>query len=93
MTDKTEEKYKVIKLYPDTPKGLSFSSSLWRWCKEQRITVEELHVFLMCVVKIPSLDIDYDDAYRDLVKRGYLALKEYKVFTNRKEQISGGTET
>ena len=77
--DKPEKKYKVIKIYPDTGKGKMLVNSLKLWCQLSKIQVEELPMFLMCVVKIPSLDINYDEAYRDLVERGYLALKEYKV--------------
>ena len=88
MTDKLEEKYKVIKLYSETLKGKEFTRSLMDWCMEQGIQVSELPVFLMCIVKIPSLDIDYDEAYRDLVEREWLTLNEHKVFTTRKEVIS-----
>ena len=77
--NESEEGYKVIKLYPETLKGKEFTRSLIGWCKEQGIQVSELPVFLMCIVKIPSLDIDYDEAYRDLVEKGWLTLKEYKV--------------
>ena len=77
--DKPEEKYKIIKLYTVTPKGEDFTRSLKLWCKLREIHGFELPAFLMCVVKIPSLDIDYDEAYRDLVKRGYLELEEHKV--------------
>jgi len=82
----TEEKYKVIDLYSETLKGKEFTRSLMGWCMEQGIQAAELHVFLMCIVKIPSLDIDYDEAYRDLVERGYLELEQYKVLIPCEEE-------
>ena len=75
----SEEKYRIIKLYVETLKGKEFTRSLMNWCREQGVGVEELPVFLMCVIKIPSLDISYDEAYRSLVERGYLTVEEHVV--------------
>lgn len=76
----TKEKYKILDQYHDTPKGKEFVSSLKLWCTQMMgIHASELPMFLMCVVKIPTLDFDYDEVYRDLVERGYLALVQHKV--------------
>ena len=75
----SKEKYKIIKMYVDTLKGKEFIRSLMGWCMEQGVGIDELHVFLMCVIKIPSLDISYDEAYRSLVERGYLTVEEHVV--------------
>ena len=75
----TEEKYKILKSYFETLKGKEFVCSLRGWCLTQGMLVKDLHVYLMCVVKVPSLDIDYDKAYSDLVENGYLTEKQYKV--------------
>lgn len=85
--DKPDEKYKIIRLYSETPKAEDFIRSLKLWCKLREIDMFDLPMFLICVVKIPTLDFDYDEAYRALVERGYLTLKEHKVPTNRKEVI------
>jgi len=74
-----EEKHRTVKLYPVTSKGEEFTRSLMEWCKKQGVTVLELPMFLMCVNRIPSLDINYDEAYKNLVERGYLTVKQYNV--------------
>lgn len=75
----SEKPHRIIKMYSETLKGKEFVRSLIGWCQTQGIHVEDLHAYLMCVVKVPSLDIDYDNVYSSLVEKGYLTEEQHNV--------------